>query len=307
MNQTSDDRAIPPLPALPLEAWEQSKITLHMYAQIVGKIRLALMPKRNHWWHAPLYVYSRGWTTGPIPWSDFRFEIVFDLLDHELRIMTTRGERLTMPLGGSVADFHSGLFSLLATLGVHPEIKAVPYDQPFTTPFAEDREHASYDRDFVTRLARIHAWTDVVFWKFSGRFTGKTSPIHLFWHSFDLAVTRFSGRPAPPMEAANRVNREAYSHEVVSFGFWAGDTKIRYPAYYAYAHPEPSGLRETPLEPSDACWIEQNGGSLAILPYEALNTSPDPERRLLDFLESAYQAGARLGNWDIEGLTARNL
>ena len=303
MNQTSADPGNAPLPPLPLEEWEQSKITLHMYAQIVGKVRLALMPKRNHWWHAPLYVFSRGWTTGPVPWSDFRFEIVFDLFDHELRIVTTRGERLTMPLGGSVADFHQGLFSRLATLGIKPEILAVPYDQPFKTPFAEDREHASYDRDFVNRLARIHAWSDIVFWKFTGRFTGKTSPIHLFWHSFDLALTRFSGKPAPIRDGANRVEREAYSHEVISFGFWFGDDKtVPAPAFYSYTAPEPAGLAEEHLSPSSAKWAESNGAHLALLLYDDVRVMDDPRSVALDFLESAYHAGAKRADWNIKDL-----
>lgn len=292
------------LPPLPLDEWEPAKITLHMYAQIVGKIRLSLMPHRNHWWHAPLYVTSQGWTTGPVPWQDLRFEIAFDFVNHELAITTSNGDRKTIPLHGqSVADFYSEVFEGLAELDIHPRITPIPYEQPFKTPFPEDREHAGYNPEFAHRLARIHAWTNVIFWAFSGRFIGKTSPIHLFWHSFDLAVTRFSGRPAPPMDAANRVAKEAYSHEVVSFGFWAGDEKVREPAYYAYAAPEPKGLRDQPLAPSGARWIEQNGGSLAILPYREIQLSADPERDLLAFLESAYIGGATLAGWDIDALS----
>lgn len=292
------------LPPLPLEEWEASKITLHMYTQIVGKIRLSLMPPRNHWWHVPLYINSRGWTTGPIPWNELRFEIAFDFVDHRLIVTTTDGDRRVIPLHGqSVAEFHAEIFGILAELGIHPRIHPIPYEQPFRTPFAEDREHSSYDREFSQRLARIHAWSSVVFWEFSGRFIGKTSPIHLFWHSFDLAVTRFSGRPAPPMDTADRVAREAYSHEVVSFGFWAGDANLREPAYYAYTAPEPNGLRDQPLAPSGARWIEQNGGSLAILPYTHVQNAADAREQLLAFLESAYVAGATLAGWDMDALS----
>ncbi len=292
------------LPPLPLEAWEPEKITLHMYAQIVGKIRLGTMPHRNHWWHAPLYVNARGWTTGTMPWEDLRFEIAFDFIAHELVITTTNGVCIAIPLKGqSVAEFHTGVFTALAGLGIRPRILAVPYDQPFKTPFPEDHEHRGYNPEFAHRLARIHAWSSVVFWEFAGRFVGKTSPIHLFWHSFDLAVTRFSGRPAPPMPSANRVAREAYSHEVVSFGFWAGDKNVREPAYYAYAAPEPKGLRDQPLSPDGAHWIEQNGGSLAILPYSQIQSSEKAEEDLLAFLESSYIAGATLAGWDVQALS----
>lgn len=295
------------LPPLPLAEWEPEKITLHMYAQIVGKIRLGIMPHRNHWWHVPLYVTSLGWTTGPMPWKDLRFEIAFDFVNHELIVTTTDGDRRTIALEGqSVAEFHEDLFGTLAGLGIHPRILAVPYDQPFKTPFAEDHEHRGYNREFTHRLARIHAWSSVIFWEFSGRFIGKTSPIHLFWHSFDLAVTRFSGRPAPPMESANSVAREAYSHEVVSFGFWAGDANVREPAYYAYAAPEPKGLREQPLEPAGAHWVEQNGGSLAVLPYALIQRSNTAEQDLLAFLESSYLAGAKLAGWDVAALSGAN-
>ena len=292
-----------PLPPLPPDAWESSKQTLHLYAQIVGKIRMALMPERNHWWHVTLYVSSRGLTTRPIPYNGMTFEIMFDFIDHNLIVATNHGESRSMALHGQpVAEFYAELFSMLGSLGIDVAIRALPYDTQSTIPFAEDHEHASYDAEYVRRYWEILSWIEGVFWEFNGRFVGKTTPVHLFWHSFDLATTRFSGRPAPPMEGANHVTREAYSHEVVSFGFWAGDPNTREPAFYSYVWPEPEGLRETPLQPDGARWIEQRGGSLALYPYETLRSADDPRKALLDFLESSYIAGATLAGWDIEGL-----
>lgn len=291
------------LPPLPLEAWEDSKQTLHLYAQIVGKIRMTLMPERNHWWHVTLYVSARGLTTRPIPYNNMTFEIIFDFIDHNLVVTTSQGESRSFSLRGQpVAEFYTELFATLTALGIYVTIRAIPYDLPDTPPFAEDYQHASYDRDYVRRFWEILSWIDGVFWEFNGRFVGKTTPVHLFWHSFDLAMTRFSGRPAPPMEGANRVNREAYSHEVISFGFWAGDQNLGEPAFYSYTWPEPQGLRDAPLAPEGARWIEQRGGSLAIYPYEALRSTQDPRKALLEFLESAYLGGATRAGWDIEGL-----
>ena len=286
------------LPQLPLDEWEQTKITLHLFAQIVGKVRLALMPPRNHWWHVPLYVSSRGITTRPIPCNGIVFEIELDVIEHQLVVSTSRGERSATPLAGlGVAGFHNTLMNTLASFGITVSILAQPYDMPFTTPFAQDTGHSTYQAEYVRRFWEILVWVDTVFWEFGGGFVGKTTPIHLFWHSFDLVITRFSGRTAPPIEGANRVAREAYSHEVISFGFWAGDANVREPAFYAYAWPEPAGLRDMPL-PAPARWVEQRGSSMALLSYEAVRASQDPRACLLGFLESAYQAGATLAGWD---------
>src|SRR5439155_8865256 len=278
------------LPELHLADWRPTKETLHLYAQIVGKIRLATTPPRNHWWNVPLYVDVRGLTSRRLHHRDATFEITFDFVDHALVIRTADGRTRSFALrsGESVAEFDRQLHSLLAELGIDVEIKEEPFGVPMTTPFPEDREHASWDRDAIERYGRILDWSDSVFEEFSGWFSGKTSPVHLFWHSFDLAVTRFSGRAAPPI-AADAVTQEAYSEELISFGFWAGDDNVPDAAYYSYTSPEPGGVRDQPLPAGD--WIESGSGSLAILTYEAVRTSPDPRGTLLAFLQAAYEAG----------------
>lgn len=289
------------LPGLPLEEWEPTKKTLHLWAQIVGKVRMASTAPRNHWWHVPLYVDVRGLTTRRLhaP-SGVTFQIDFDFVDHRLVAKKSDGALDSFALndGLSVAEFDRQLHELLGGLGVDVAIRERPYGVPTTTPFPEDIEHRSYDPDAVVRFWRILDWTDSVFEEFAGWFCGKTSPVHLFWHSFDLAFTRFGGRRVPASQGADPVSREAYSHEVVSFGFWAGDEKVREPTYYSYTAPEPPGLRDEPLEPSEAYWVEQGGGSLALLRYEVVRAAPDPRRVLLAFLESAYQAGSGLAGWD---------
>jgi hypothetical protein len=295
----------PSLPPLPLEDWEPTKETLHLWAQIVGKVRMASSAPRNHWWHVPLYVDVRGLTTRRLhAASGATFQIDFDFVDHRLVVRTNAGdvESFSLRDGLSVAAFDRQLHELLGSLGADVEIREVPFGVPTTTPFAEDEEHRSYDPGSVVRFWRILDWTDSVLEEFAGWYCGKTSPVHLFWHSFDLAVTRFGGRRAPALPDADAVSREAYSHEVVSFGFWAGDQQTREPSYYSYTAPEPPGLRRRPLEPGDARWADRGNGSLALLPYDAVRTAPDPRVALLAFLESAYQAGAGLLGWAPEEL-----
>jgi Family of unknown function (DUF5996) len=294
------DTTRPPLPPLPLEQWEATKQTLHLWAQIVGKIRMASTAPRNHWWHVTLYVDVRGLTTRRMhaP-GGVTFQIDFDFVEHSLVVRTNAGasESFRLADGLSVAAFDERLHAALRTLGVDVPIRETPFGVATTTPFPEDAEHAAYDRDAVERYWRILDWTDEVFNEFAGWFCGKTSPVQLFWHSLDLAVTRFGGKraPAPPDDP---VDREAYSHEAVSFGFWAGDENVRQPTYYSYTAPEPPGLRAQPLRPGEARWAEQSGGSLALVPYEAVRTARDPRTALLAFLESAYEAGATLAGWD---------
>jgi hypothetical protein len=258
----------------------------------------------NHWWHVPFYLSSRGITTRPIPYGDIKFEISFDFIDHAFIIMSSDGQERSFPLedGLSVAQFYEQVFTNLNELDIHPEIWAVPFDLPGISdePFVSDTRHKSYDREYVQRFWRILSQVDSVFQEFRGRFVGKSTPPHLFWHHFDLAVTRFSGRAAPEREGANIVEREAYSHEVLSFGFWAGDLNVRKPAFYAYAYPVPDGLYDEPLRPEKSFWNREAG--MALYMYNDMRREGNPEKAIMDFLESVYEAGAKCAQWDMKAL-----
>lgn len=288
-------------PPLPLAEWKATKNTLHLFLQIVGKIRLALFPRQNHWWHVPFYVSTRGLTTRPIPYNSGNFEIEFDLVEHKLKIVTSENERREFDLrdGLTVAEFYRNVFENLAALGIETKIWAVPYEAPSKTPFAEDTENKSYDKEYIERFRQILVGVNDIFEEFRASFTGKSTPVHVFWHSFDLALTRFSGRPAPVREEAGTVEREAYSHEVISFGFWAGDDNVPAPAFYSYTAPEPEGLMEEPLEPEKAFW-DNSKGAMAILMYDDARNAESPRARILEFLESAYRAGAKCAGWETE-------
>jgi hypothetical protein len=248
----------------------------------------------------PLYVSSRGLTTRAIPFHQGNFEIEFDFLKHRLRITTSEGTQRKFKLknGLSVADFYRKLFRDLSELGINPQIKATPYEGPSSTPFPENTEHNSYDKKAVRKFFQSLVLIDDVFEEFRGRFIGKSTPVHIFWHSFDIALTRFSGRTAPIREGANVVEREAYSHEVISFGFWWGDDNIPAPAFYSYVVPEPVGLANEPLSPEIARWQESGAGHLALMMYEDAIASDNPRETILEFLESAYQTEARMAGWD---------
>jgi len=293
-----------PLPPLSLPEWEPTQITLHLWAQIVGKVKMASLPPKNHWWHVPLYLDVRGLTTRLLHAQDGAgFEVRFDFVDHRLVVETAHAtESFPLVDGLSVASFDEQFHALLAGLGLDVAILEKPFGVPMTTPFPDDRAHASYDPDAVERFWRVLDWSAAVLEEFGGWFCGKQSPVHLFWHSFDLALTRFSGRRAPELPEADAVTREAYTHEAVSFGFWAGDQNLGEPAYYSYTAPEPPGLRDRPLSPAGATWVEQGAGSLAILPYEVVRTAADSHATLLEFLEGAYRAGAAAAGWDTAGL-----
>ena len=295
-------------PRLPYAEWEPTKQTLHRYTQIVGKIRMALVPFRNHWWHVTLLPHTRGLTTGPMPYGERDVEIAFDLLDHRLKITTSDGEDRAIALGPrpACAEFYEDLFAALRDLRIEVEIKPEPFDLGDSPAFAADRIHDSYDSDAVTRFWRILASTEHVLGRFASRFNGKASPIHLFWHSFDLAHARYSGRPATVPEGADPVTAEAYSHEVIAFGFWPGDERrTPYPAFYSYTAPEPEQLVAERLQPGEAAWHETGTGSLAVLPYDAVRTASDPDQTLLAFFESAYRAGATGARWDIPAFATR--
>jgi hypothetical protein len=288
------------LPELHLADWRATKDTLHLYTQIIGKIRLATAPPRNHWWNAALRLDVTGLTTGPLHHPDTTFEIKLDLLNDELNVRTADGRARSFSLapGLAVADFDARLHDALRDLGVDVQIAEHPFGIPITTPFTDDVEHASWDSDAVHRFLRTLNWSESVFDEFSGWFSGKTSPVHFFWHSFDLAVTRFSGRRAEAMDA-DAVTREAYSHELISFGFWPGDERID-AAFYSYTAPEPAQLRDRPLPIGE--WIESGSGSLAVLPYDHVRSRVDPRATLLTFLQSAYDIGAGLAGWDTASL-----
>lgn len=293
------------LPALPLERWRATKDTLHLWAQIVGKVRLAHSPPRNHWWHAPLYVSARGLTTGRIPVGAGSLAIDFDFVAHRLRL-TTRDSQSAIDLrdGLSVADFYTATMDALSDLGLLAKITPEPFGVPMTTPFREDTEHAAYDAGAVERFHTVLTFADTVMQEFAGWFSGKASPVHVFWHSFDLAHTRFSGNPAPVAPDADGVTAEAYSAELISFGFWAGDDVTPAPTFYAYAAPEPDGLAQQPLRPNAATWFVQPSGATAHLPYEAVRDADDPRAAVLEFLQSAYDAGASGGGWDVPALAS---
>ena len=292
-------------PELPYDSWKPTKETFHRYAQIVGKVRMALTPPRNHWWHVTLYVTERGLTTGPMPYEGRDVTVELDLLEHHARVRTSDGSEAGFPLAHrpACADFYTELFSALAEIGVSVDIHPEPFDLGDSPALDRDRVNASYDADAIERYWRILAGTQRVFQRFHGSFVGKASPVHLFWHSFDLAHARYSGRPAPSTEATDPVSAEAYSHEVIAFGFWPGDERTTpYPAYYSYTAPEPDGLREHPLGPGEAQWQDTGNGSLAVLPYDAVASATDPDEELLGFFEASYRAGARAAGWDLEAL-----
>jgi hypothetical protein len=289
-------------PELPTAAWRETYTTLHLWTQIVGKIRLTLSPWLNHSWHVALYVTARGLSTSPIPDRDRNFEIEFDFIDHALRVSTSGGARRQFALSGhSVASFYAAVMADLASLGIDVAIDDMPNELPDPMRFSQDSIHATYDAEAVGRFFRLLVNADRVFKQFRTGFLGKASPVHFFWGSFDLAATRFSGRRAPRHPGgvpnlSDAVACEAYSHEVSSAGFWPGSGAIDYPAFYSYAYPEPAGFRATRVLPEAAFFSEALGEF--ILPYDAVRTSADPDRALLDFLQSTYDAAANAANWD---------
>jgi len=284
-------------PALPLSAWADTYATLHMWTQIVGKVRLALSPLVNHWWEVPLYVTASGLTTSPIPYEKGVFEIEFNFVTHKLEIVTSAGETRIMNLAPrTVADFYSEIMSLLSSLAIEVKIWKMPVEIADPIRFDLDRKHASYNPVYANAFWRILVTVDSVFKEFRSKFIGKASPVHFFWGSFDLAVTRFSGRPAPERPGADAITREAYSHEVSSVGFWPGGGDIRGAAFYSYAAPSPEGFGERAVLPAKALFNNQIGEFL--LMYDDVRASATPRNDLLAFCQSTYEAAADLGKWD---------
>ena len=291
-------------PELKWSDWQSTADTLHMWTQIVGKTRLALSPLQAHWWNVPLYVSARGLSTSAMPCGSEMLEIEFDFVSHNLLFRISSGASLSLPLRPqTVADFYAEYQRGLAVLGVSVHIHPTPVEVEAPIPFAEDRKHASYDSEYAHRFWRALVHIDQIFQQFSSRFIGKVSPVHFFWGSFDLAVTRFSGRPAPARKDADAITREAYSHEVISAGFWPGNGGFDDAAFYCYAAPAPAGLAEEPIEPAAAQYNRTLGEF--ILKYDDVRVLPSPDDTLLNFLQSSYSAAAKLANWDRTELERR--
>jgi hypothetical protein len=286
-----------PWPALPLADWAETRDTLHMWTQIVGKLRMALSPRINHWWEVPFYVTPSGLATSAIPYRRGLFEAEFDFLAHVLRFTTSLGETRTIALAPrTVADFYAEFCGTLAALGIDARIWPMPVEIANPIRFDRDTQHSSYDGEHARRFWQVLISVDTILKDFRARFIGKASPVHFFWGSFDLAVTRFSGRRAPERPNADAVTREAYSHELSSAGWWPGGGEITSAMFYAYAAPEPAGFRDAPVRPAVASYHSQLGEFL--LPYDEVRRASDPCSTLMEFLESTYEAAARLGHWD---------
>jgi len=292
-------------PALALKDWKDTLDTLHMWTQIVGKIRLKLAPHVNHWWQVTLYLTSRGLTTTPIPFGDREFEITFDFIDHLLIVQKSDGRSEQMPLRPqSVADFYRELMAALDRLAIDVKIWTMPSEVRGAIRFEQDTQHASYDAVYAHRAWRVLLAADEILKEFRARFIGKASPVHFFWGGFDLAVTRFSGRRAPERVGADRITREGYSHELSSCGLWFGSGSLTGPAFYSYAAPEPPGFKETSIRPPAALYSEEF--SIFILPYDDVRQTADPRGVVREFLQSTYEAAATLGRWDRESLERKN-
>jgi Family of unknown function (DUF5996) len=284
-------------PALPLDAWNDTRDTLHMWTQIVGKIRLKLTPYLNHWWQVPLYLTSRGLTTTPIPYGDRDFDATFDFIDHLLIIQASDGRTERIALRSRpVADFYREVMAALHRLAIDVHIWTMPSEVPAPIRFEEDRQHASYDAAYAHRAWRVLLAADGILKEFRARFIGKASPVHFFWGGFALAVTRLSGRRAPERVGADRMTREGYSHEVSSCGLWFGSGSLTGPAFYSYAAPEPPGFNEARVRPAAAFYSAEFSNFL--LPYDEVREASDPRAVVLEFLQSTYETAATLGRWD---------
>jgi hypothetical protein len=291
-------------PALPYEAWRDTCQTLHMWTQIVGKVRMELSPFLNHWWHVTLYVTPRGLTTSAIPFHGGTFEVAFDFLEHNLFMRTSEGTTKVLPLiPRSVASFYRQFIDCLHALGIQVTINTLPSEVQNPIRCDVDEAHTSYDPLYAQRFWRILTQTATVMERYRSPFVGKSSPVHFFWGSFDLAVTLFSGRRAPERPGADRMTREAMSHEEISCGFWPGNDGFPTPVFYAYTSPEPPGLSTATIRPQEVFYSGELGEFLLL--YEDVRNAPSPEQALLAFFQSTYEAGATLGKWDRESLERR--
>ena len=295
----------PMLAPLPYPAWKETKTTLHLMCQIVGKLRLGYAPYRAHWWNVALQPTVRGLSTGRMRAGDAFFEVAFDFIDHRL-VAHASGARepksFALRDGLAIADFYASLFALLDELGIRVSILDRPYDMGVTTPFSKDTEHAAYDAVMVRRWWQALLWSADVFDRFASEFLGKQSPAHLFWHGFDLALARFSGRPAAGPPKSDPVQQQAYSHEVIAVGFWPGDDTNAAPAYYTYTAPEPPALTSFALRPEGAGWHPSGSGHIGALAYDVVREAADPRATLLTFLHDGFDAGVRAAAWDVSAL-----
>src|SRR4051794_21479218 len=284
-------------PELPLAEWKPTRDTLHMYTQVVGKVRLALAPMEPQWAQVPLYVTARGLTTSPITYGPRTFEIDFDLVDHALDVVVSDGSRRRIPLvPRTVAAFYRELMDALRSLGVEVEVSTTPSEVPDPIPFPEDEVHADYDPLWANRFWRVLVQVDAVLREYRAGFRGRTTPVQFFWGTFDLACSRYSGRPATPPDGSDAIFRAAMNAEDVCSGFWPGDDRFPEPAFYSYTYPKPDGLERAAIRPPEAFWSEEIGEFL--LRYADARAAESPRRAVLDFLESTYDAGASLGGWD---------
>ncbi|MCM4169091.1 hypothetical protein KCTC52924_00143 [Arenibacter antarcticus] len=293
------------LPYLPYNSWKDTRITIHLILQIIGKIRLAIMPRKNHWWYVTEYVSIAGFSTHPIPMNDGlnTFEITLNVHKKMVQFKNSKGEyrEILLQDGYSVGQFYTDSMAILKGWGVTPKFINKPLDMGVEKPFDEISEFHHYDWASIHTFWQMMLWNDGVLKEFSGLFYGKTCPVHIYWHHMDLTVTRFSGKLAPPMDVNARIlEKDAYSHEVISFGFWAGDDNMPEPAYYSYTFPAPPKLKKEPLKPKSAFWMDANGSPMAMLKFGDIINSKDPRNEVLNFLESAYQAGAKCAQWEVE-------
>lgn len=296
------------LPHLPYDSWIDTRVFVHLILQIIGKTRLGLTSRKNHWWYITIYVSSKGFSTFTIPVNEgaCSLEIEFDIL--KKAVVITHSEKgsiqIDLESGLSIAKFYKLFMAEISQLGLSPKFVEKPFDMGIDKPFDQLEAYNSFNWETIHKFWQVMQWNNSIFKEFSGRFYGKTCPVQIYWHHMDLAVTRFSGKILAPMDKSARISdREAYSHEQISFGFWVGDDKVQEPAYYAYTYPAPDKIDQQPLSPSAASWIDSNGSPMAFLRYEDVVSSPEPREAVLAFLESAYQAGAHLARWNIGELT----
>jgi hypothetical protein len=285
-------------PPLPYQEWRETRDTLHMYTQVVGKLRLALSPSEPQWANVPLYVTARGLTTSPVPVGLRTFDVELDLIDHVAVVRTSDGLIERCPLGGPVADFYADVMSALERVRVEVSISLLPSEVADPIPFPHDRTHHTYEPAHARRFHQVLSMVDVVFRQHRARFRGRTSPVHFFWGSFDLALTRYSGRAAQPAPGAGVIVRASEDAEEICAGWWPGDERVPYPAFYAYAYPSPAGLEDVPILPEGASWNSAIGEFL--LPYDTMLAQPDPRRAIREFLETTFDGAARLQRWSNE-------